>query len=187
MSESEKRLSEIRRRCEAATEGPWTVWEEPTPTMEDAARALTEQVQGTGDGFCKALFLLEAGGKCPATTGCGPTSKSNAAFIAHARDDIPWLLDRVQPTHRVGSAMRAAPIGRLPVVIMDPAGMEERIEFVNMDTIRDRLGPVIEAAVAMRACMDEHRCDCRPLSCDACLADNEARIAFDAALVKACE
>lgn len=66
-------LQEIRERCEAATEGPWT--------RLDARQCCT--------GFC-----IE-----PVLHGSDPDdslSVADATFIAHARTDIPALLARVR-------------------------------------------------------------------------------------------
>ena len=76
-------LEHLERVALAATAGPWDVWAERTETKEEAIAELTAQVNLTVD-FCGAVYLLNANGKCPATTGCGPTSAANAEFIAAA-------------------------------------------------------------------------------------------------------
>ena len=64
------RLDEIRARCEAATPGPWEVKVKGN-TVE------SHQVMSPGNGpICSAI---------------SPKTK-NAQFIAHAREDIPYLL-----------------------------------------------------------------------------------------------
>lgn len=85
--------SALREAATRATPGPWDVWREPTPLMEDAIAEFTDQVHKTDD-FAGAVYLLNANGKCPATTGCGPTSEANAAYIALANPStILALLD----------------------------------------------------------------------------------------------
>jgi hypothetical protein len=74
-------LSALREVAEKATPGPWDVWREPCADKYEAANELSEQAHLT-DGFAGAIFLLNANGKCPASTGCGPTSEANAAYIA---------------------------------------------------------------------------------------------------------
>lgn len=62
------------------TKEPWDVFAQPIKGAGDAALELVNQVQHThpiGD----AVYLLNANGKCPATTGCGPTSEANARRI----------------------------------------------------------------------------------------------------------
>ena len=64
----------------AATQGEWGIWREPISSRHDAIAELTEQVDATKS-ISDALVLLDAGGLCPASTGCGPTSDANAEFI----------------------------------------------------------------------------------------------------------
>lgn len=74
-----ERLDEIRRRCEAATPGPW------------------EAIQDWYDGPLAQVVCGTSG------IVCGVSHKdrlideeaSIATFIAHARDDIPWLLSQL--------------------------------------------------------------------------------------------
>jgi hypothetical protein len=73
-------LGELERLSEVATLGEWGIWPEPIHDRSEAIRELTEQVEKT-DPISGYLYLLNAEGKCPATTGCGPTSEANAAFI----------------------------------------------------------------------------------------------------------
>jgi hypothetical protein len=85
---SDERLAEMLAGLEGVTAGPWGVWREPTFTQADAIRELTFQVENTPvEDFAKAVYLLDAGGKCPATTGCGPSSAANAAHIARCDPD----------------------------------------------------------------------------------------------------
>lgn len=83
----------VRNAAEAATPGPWDVWAEKCPDPVDAKIELAEQVDKC-EQFVGELYLLNAAGKCPATTGCGPTSKANATFIAAANPQaVLSLLD----------------------------------------------------------------------------------------------
>lgn len=89
--------TELRRLMEAATPGPWGIYVEEVEDRPSAIAALAEQVNGVPDDeFRKAMFLLEAGGRCPAVTGCGPTSQANAALIVTARNALPALLDAAE-------------------------------------------------------------------------------------------
>ena len=86
-------MTDLRKAAEAATPGPWDVWAEKCPDPVDAKIELAEQVDKC-EQFVGELYLLNAAGKCPATTGCGPTSKANATFIAAANPQaVLSLLD----------------------------------------------------------------------------------------------
>jgi hypothetical protein len=76
----------IAKALEGVTPGPWDVWEERTPTKADAVAEMAYQVENS-EPFAEAVYLLNANGKCPATTGCGPTSAANAAYIAACSPD----------------------------------------------------------------------------------------------------
>lgn len=77
MNSNEERLAEIRARLGAATEGPWAVagrsWEIVQPAEDDPDRF-------------DIMDLPIANAQ---------ERRSDAEFIAHARTDIPWLLDLV--------------------------------------------------------------------------------------------
>lgn len=65
------RLEEIKARADAATPGPWdneTDWEYVCPSNE--------------------------GEDAPPI--CGDCNRRDSTFIAHARADIPWLLESVK-------------------------------------------------------------------------------------------
>lgn len=86
-------MTDLRKAAKAATPGPWDVWAEKCPDPVDAKIELAEQVDKC-EQFVGELYLLNAAGKCPATTGCGPTSKANATFIAAANPQaVLSLLD----------------------------------------------------------------------------------------------
>ena len=71
------RLSEIRARCEAATPGEWQ-----HNVIDDAGGVIDHAVGiGLTHGIC-----------------CGISNPSDAAFIAHAREDIPYLLSLLEET-----------------------------------------------------------------------------------------
>lgn len=65
------RLEEIKARADAATEGPWEVEES----------ALNHKIY-SNDGIKSRLADIHMG-------------IDNAQFIAHARADVPWLLERL--------------------------------------------------------------------------------------------
>ena len=72
------RLDEIKARAEAATKGPWSSdWSEgEVPVFYGQ----TTKISGT--------FSVEA------------NTIEDAAFIAAAREDVPWLVDQVESLER---------------------------------------------------------------------------------------
>lgn len=81
------RLSEIRARAEAATPGPWQ--------SSKSNYGVIMLFNGTG----RALLGP-------------PEGAGNAAFIAHSRGDIPYLLDRLEKAEAALSDMRFAYVNK---------------------------------------------------------------------------
>ena len=83
-----ERLAAIRARCEAATPAPWN-WD-----VEDE----TSMCLGTEhlEAFEGAVLVVERCETCrrqhPEYAPCGWPNHADAAFIAHSREDVPWLL-----------------------------------------------------------------------------------------------
>lgn len=79
-NELRTRLDEIRARCDAASQGPWVVRRCPY-----AKRPV--EVDG----------IYTASGERIVETDSGvyPPKEPDAQFIAHAREDVPWLLAQV--------------------------------------------------------------------------------------------
>jgi hypothetical protein len=94
------------------TPGPWGIWFEFCEDKARAAEELAEQVMRTPDqDFCDGVYLLDANGKCPAETGCGPTSKQNAEYIARCSPDrMATLLDAYE-TMRAALSILSREIG----------------------------------------------------------------------------
>ena len=75
----------LRAVAEKATPGEWGVWFEHALDEDGLRRAVLEQVELTPEqDRCGGIYMIDASGKCPAITGCGPTSESNAFFLAAA-------------------------------------------------------------------------------------------------------
>ncbi|SNS43342.1 hypothetical protein SAMN06309944_0235 [Micrococcales bacterium KH10] len=85
-----KRLDEIKARAEAATEGPWAVSEDSESSRAWFTRPFPE-FKGK-DGRPVHLSITHA----------------ETEFIAHAREDIPWLLAEVDRLQAQVDAVRAA-------------------------------------------------------------------------------
>lgn len=80
-----ERLTEIRERVETATEGPWHT----TPLYE------------SGDGSTRAHEDDDHGIAGPEHDNPSIAQMlwaHDAAFVAHAREDVPWLIDQLQAT-----------------------------------------------------------------------------------------
>jgi len=88
-------LSRLKALAEAATPGPWDVYSETIADKSAATAEFDYQVQNT-EPFVGRVFMLNGDGKCPAITGCGPTSEANAAFIAASREAVPQLVAEVE-------------------------------------------------------------------------------------------
>lgn len=102
-------LDALERAAQEATPGPWDVWAERIDG--DRSRAGDELLQQVAltEAVGDHLYLLNAGGKCPATTGCGPTSEANAAYIASANPAaILSLIARLREAERHRDEARAA-------------------------------------------------------------------------------
>ena len=78
------REQQIRERAEAATPGPWE-WKKMLPPSERltslrSTTAFYEEYKGVPRSVLKRLDDMD---------------EADAEFIAHAREDIPWLLSEV--------------------------------------------------------------------------------------------
>lgn len=75
---SERRLRQIRQRCEAATPGPWVYFDNGFDGYIQTANTSEYIVGGE-----RHEGRIEPG-------------DPNAAFIAHSREDIPWLVETLE-------------------------------------------------------------------------------------------
>ncbi len=80
------RIEAIRARCDAATRGPWKydgmvyVWTDAFPMM------MVADIRGWG--YLTGTLGLS-------NEDASKQMDENAVFIAHAREDLPWALDRI--------------------------------------------------------------------------------------------
>ena len=79
---SNERLEQIQARAAAATPGPWEAWDTGDPPAEDEAQS----------------WIVTPGSLHLATLYAGDPS-ANATFAAHAREDIPALLEEIDRLH----------------------------------------------------------------------------------------
>lgn len=88
------RLDEIRAREQAATNGPWEAYDD---WYDGPLCAVRTSVGGT-EGHVASTAV-------DPTRDSYDSERSNAQFIAHAREDIPWLLATVERlTHELRQA-----------------------------------------------------------------------------------
>jgi len=74
MSESLRELSE------RATPGEWNIYVENMPDLSSAESEAVMLIRDTPE-FSGRMVMVNAGGSCPALTGCSAKSEANAHFI----------------------------------------------------------------------------------------------------------
>jgi hypothetical protein len=89
------RLDEIRARADAATPGPWGVWTSMDNTRDILSEAEHPAVPLVG--------LYGRDGSEHPTAG----EDADAEFIAAARSDVPFLLDRLAASEQEAARLRA--------------------------------------------------------------------------------
>ena len=81
---SDERISEIKARVDAATEGPWEFWSNVGLQCTDHGRPIG-----------KPLGPFHQGVKIDGANRTS-TMEPDSVFIAHAREDIPYLLAEIE-------------------------------------------------------------------------------------------
>jgi hypothetical protein len=103
MAETTERLKEIEERAKNATEGPWSEDQEDRGKIVSGLMPDPEHVGGTIYDWCIAEV---AGPFCVRPTTELFDGTPNIAFIAHAREDVPWLLSLLQASQERERKMR---------------------------------------------------------------------------------
>jgi hypothetical protein len=136
-----ERLAAIEARANAATEGPWLVWD---GTRESPP-------------FC-AIIFKEQGQRWIAEMATLPRDSrpaEDARFIARSREDIPWLLDRLRALAAGHAALLAAAEAALDLPVLtllartwDMPGQERKADAaaVQVRAITAQLTAAIETA-----------------------------------------
>lgn len=96
MSDQEKRMQEIRERANAATAGEWEQANKSVRVANTQVDCGSYKAAPTGDegGICNCLGIsIYRGAK---SHPINVQATKNAEFIAHARQDIPYLLDLIE-------------------------------------------------------------------------------------------
>ena len=106
---TQEELKFIRARCEAATPGPW-VDRMLGPYAKPGMRRVMEGRKAGPTAHGEVARTHRDGGvHTSCTTGKWETERVNALFIAHARTDVPALLDEVERLRSLVAALEAAP------------------------------------------------------------------------------
>lgn len=119
---TDDQIAQIRERCEKATSGPWQVIEDPYEAPDNSdqdygkivgavaqRRIATTWIHGQLHGpfvvVNNATTILKVAGMCPAHI--VHIDEGDAEFIAHAREDIPALLDALSAARQEIAQLRA--------------------------------------------------------------------------------
>ena len=150
MSGEDARLAEVREREHSATKGPWERRVGPREGVGIEQKA--EYLRGTAADNGRPLQVLISASEdlacaymVPAITGDGPRSEANAEFIAHAREDVPWLLglvDTLTAEKEAAEAERdalAAKLARVEALVNAPGFTEAGAPVVAQDDLRAAL------------------------------------------------
>lgn len=123
-------IEEIKEREREATKGPWefTTFSKPSgcpiETLADITKTISVSVERSPmiELWGVNITTDESGQyKVVCYTGNGPTSEANAAFIAHARQDIPDLLGLVDRQERKIEQLRDG-LRRLELKLLEDGG-----------------------------------------------------------------
>lgn len=98
---------ELEALAAKATPGPWAIYEQTIAastygrTVDNAKAELALQIdQIPRAEISDILYLIAAGDKCPATTGCGPTSADNAALLTSLVNNLPAIITALRTDTR---------------------------------------------------------------------------------------
>lgn len=146
--EARELVERLRKLLTEATPGPWDVWRERTDTRDAAVAELVAQVEST-EPFAGAVFMLNADGKCPALTGCGPTSEANANLIVAAITALLDLAERAAHAEqaRAEERERCARVAVLEAALAEAQFLCNRLDELDFsqsmeDFTRDHCGHV---------------------------------------------
>lgn len=118
---TEERIAEIRGREKIATQGPWRAKCEILEADECGNATAEMTYVSTND---KGICILYGRGHDDANT------QEDAAFIAHAREDIPTLLDEVERLRAENEQLKE--IAWNGIELMDKAVIREAAREIDM-------------------------------------------------------
>lgn len=122
---STDRIEGIRRRCEAATPGPWVVYDD----SDDDGNITVRGVDAPDD----SIFLTDG-------LHHDPIEERDALFIAHARADVPFLLAELD-------RLRAAVLGFRDSVLNCRAQLEDWNDSDRVNEVLGLFDDIIGAAL----------------------------------------
>lgn len=99
MNKEQARLEEIRKRADAATEGEWEQANKSVRVAASQEKHSYGKSAPTGyfGGICNCLGIRTG---LSISQQVNTQATKNAEFIAHARQDIPYLLDLIESIQR---------------------------------------------------------------------------------------
>lgn len=101
------RLEQIQAREQEATSGPWHAGRGATADGAEFIETYGQKAEFLAlslNSGRSQLWLVDNGSVIPAVSGDGPKAEANAAFIANARDDIPYLLAKLAAIRALADA-----------------------------------------------------------------------------------
>lgn len=115
---------------EQFTPGPWEIYAQPIESGQQAKDEFAFQIDSTSP-IGPALYLIDAGGKCAAITGCGPTSEANAHLIKAAPDmfaALVWAERALAPFSKEPAEKSGINMIRAALAKASPDDLEERLD-----------------------------------------------------------
>lgn len=104
MNDVAKRLAEIEERANAASTGPWSTHD--THLIVGGHTAVVFRGPRPSDGSANELVRLTwLPTQQPDPWGEELNVWSDAAFIGHARDDVPWLIEQLRQARKAIEAI----------------------------------------------------------------------------------
>lgn len=92
----DNRLTDIKAREQAATPGPWTAVELPPNEHHKHPAHWVKAEYNDGQGCTTSEVVADC-----------PWEQADAEFTAHARTDVPWLVEQVEQARRWAAALEA--------------------------------------------------------------------------------
>lgn len=92
---NKQRIQEIKERLQATTPGAWKVWQPDDDYLGDDSPTIVNE-----DGW----YIAQTGYDGLSYT-ARETMEADAEFIAHAKEDVVWLLEQLEVPIRKGMSL----------------------------------------------------------------------------------